>query len=212
MDDHTTTKLDAFRSLVQKAGALHAELATLDAAICELDSIKAQITDCSDDAKALQLIAALRRAEEIVTVKRLRESRLRGELDAIVKEAEFAHFEIMSAIDPMLHDLSTAATQPFRDLLESLQPEEENSKRDAANQVVLKALAPAVLVEELLKMLRDAFHSVGVVSGDPYGPAKGIRRALDITDALLARLPEVHEERKRHAAACAAFRKVFAKG
>ena len=130
MDDHTTTKLDAFRSLVQKAGALHAELATLDAAICELDSIKAQITDCSDDAKALQLIAALRRAEEIVTVKRLRESRLRGELDVIVKEAEFAHFEIMSAIDPMLNDLSTAATQPFRDLLESLQPEEENSKRD----------------------------------------------------------------------------------
>jgi phosphoserine phosphatase len=62
-------------------------------------------------------------------------------------------------------------------------------------EVVLKALAPAVLVEELLKMLRDAFHSVGVVSGDPYGPAKGIRRALEITDALLA---EVHEERKRH--------------
>ena len=159
-----------------------------------------------------QLIAALRRAEEIVTVKRLRESRLRGELDAIVKEAEFAHFEIMSAIDPMLNDLSTAATQPFRDLLESLQPEEENSKRDAANLVVLKALAPAVLVEELLKMLRDAFYSVGVVSGDPYGPAKGIRRALDITDALLARLPEVHEERKRNVAACAAFRKAFAKG
>jgi hypothetical protein len=35
---------------------------------------------------------------------------------------------------------------------------------------------------------------------------------LDITDVLLARLPEVHEERKRHVAACAAFRKVFAKG
>ena len=34
MDDHTTTKLDAFRSLVQKAGALHTELATLDGPGC----------------------------------------------------------------------------------------------------------------------------------------------------------------------------------
>lgn len=78
--------------------------------------------------------------------------------------------------------------------------------------MALKALAPAVLVDELLKMLREAFYSVGVVSGDPYGPAKGLRTALDITDALLARLPEVHEERKRHITACAAFRKAFAKG
>ena len=99
----------------------------------------------------------------------------------------------------------------FRDLLLSLQPEEDNSKRDDANKVVLKSLAPAVHVEDLLKMLRDACRSVGVATSDPYGPAKGLQTALEITDAILARLPEVNSERKRLAAACEAFRKVFAK-
>jgi phosphoglycolate phosphatase-like HAD superfamily hydrolase len=212
MDDHTTTKLDAFRSIVQKSGALHAELATLDVAIRDLDGIKARISECRDEAEASQLIAAMRRAEETVTVKRLRESRLRDELAAIVKEGEFAHFEVISAIDAMLNDLTEAVIQPFRELLLSLQPEEENPKRDDANKVVLKALAPAVHVEDLLKMLRDAYRSVGVVTGDPYGPAKGLRAALEITDALLARIPEVHNERKRMTAACEAFRKVLAKG
>ena len=66
MDDHITPKLDAFRSLVHKAGALHAELATLDAAIRELDAIKARIADCRDEAEALASSSpTLRRAEEI---------------------------------------------------------------------------------------------------------------------------------------------------
>lgn len=212
MKDQSTPKTDAFRSLVHQAGALQTEISTLDAAIGDLDAIKARISDCRDETEAHQLIAAMRRAEETVTVKRLRESRLRDELAAIVKEAEFAHFEVMSAIDAMLLDLTDIATQPFRELLLSLQPEEDNSKRDDANKVVLRAIAPAVLVEDLFKMLHDAVHSVGVVTKDPYGPAKGIRKALEITDALLARVPEVHNERKRHAAACDAFRKVLTKG
>lgn len=212
MDDHTTAKLNAFRSLVQKAGALHTELATLDTAIGDLDSIKARITDCRDEAEAHQLIAAMRRAEETVTVKRLRESRLRDELAAIVKEAEFTYFEVMTGIDAVLNDLAAAAIQPFGDLLRSLQPEEVNPKWDDANKVTLASLSPAVLVQDLLKMLREAWLSVGVVTEDPYGPAKGIRAALEITDALLARLAEVHNELKRHAAACEAFRKVLAKG
>lgn len=212
MDDHTTAKLDAFRSLVQKAGALHTELATLDTAIGDLDSIKARIAGCHDEAAAHQLIAQLRRAEETVTVKRLRESRLRDELAAIVKDAEFTYFEVMTGIDAALNDLAAAAIQPFRDLLLSLQPEEGNPKRDDANKVTLAALAPTVLVQDLLKMLREAWLSVGVVTDDPYGPAKGVRAALEITDALLARIPEVHNERKRMVAACDAFRKVLAKG
>ncbi len=212
MLNQLTPKLDAFRSLVQRAGALHSELATLDTAIRNLDTIKARIAECGDEAQVHPLIADLRQAEETVTVKRLREPRLRDELAAIVKDAEFAHFEVMSAIEALLNDLSEAATQPFRELLLSLQPEEDNSKRDNANRVVLKALAPAVLADELYKMLRDAGRVVGVVSGDPYGPAKGLRSSLEITDALLVRLPELHDERKRMTAACEAFRKVLAKG
>jgi phosphoglycolate phosphatase-like HAD superfamily hydrolase len=212
MDDHTTAKLDAFRSLVHKSGALYAELATLDGAIRERDAIKTRIGTCDDESEARKLLGDLTRAEESVTLKSIREPRLRDELAAIVKEAEFAHFEVMSAIDAMLNDLAVVTIQPFHELLLSLQPEEENSKRDDANNVVLKALVPAVLVEDLFKMLHDASHSVGVATSDPYGPAKGLRAALEITDALLARLPEVHEERKQHVAACEAFCKAFAKG
>ena len=170
-----------------------------------------RIADCRDEAEALPLVAALRRAEETVTVKRLRESRLRDEFAAIVRKAEFAHFEVTSATEAMLNDLLDAAIQPFRDLLLSLQPEEDNSTRDDATKVVLKSLAPAAHVEDLLKMLRDACRSVGVATSDPYGPAKGLQTALEITDAILARLPEVNSERKRFAAACAAFRNVLAK-
>lgn len=212
MDDHTTAKLDAFRSLVHKSGALYAELATLDGAIRERDAIKTRIGTCDDESEARKLLGDLTRAEESVTLKSIREPRLRDELAAIVKEAEFAHFEVMSAIDAMLNGLADVTIQPFRELLLSLQPEDENTKRDDANNVVLKALVPAVLVEDLFKMLHEASHSVGVATRDPYGPAKGLRAALEITDALLARLPEAHRERKRHAAACEAFRKVLANG
>ena len=48
-------------------------------------------------------------------------------------------------------------------------------------------------------MLRDAFRSVGVATGDPDSPAKELQTALEITDALLARIPEIHSERKRFA-------------
>lgn len=211
MSNQCTPKIDAFRSLVQQAGTLHTELATLDAAIRDLDAIKERIANCRDEAEALPLVAALRRAEETVTVKRLRESRLRDEFAAIVRKAEFAHFEVTNATDAMLNELSDSAIQPFRDLLLSLQPEEDNSKRDDATKVVLKSLAPAVHVEDLLKMLRDACRSVGVATSDPYGPAKGLQTALEITDAIIACLPEVNSERNRLAAACEAFRKVFAK-
>jgi hypothetical protein len=57
---------------------------------------------------------------------------------------------------------------------------------------------------------REQSGEVSGAIGDPYGPAKGLQTALEITDALLARLPEVNSERKRLAAACAAFRNVFA--
>ena len=79
------------------------------------------------------------------------------------------------------------------------------------NKIILAALAPAVHVENLIKLLRDAWSAIGVVTSDPYGPAKGIRTALEITDTLLTRLPEVHSERKRHVAACEAFRKALGK-
>ncbi len=73
------------------------------------------ITDCSDDAKALQLIAALTRAEEIVTVKRLRESRSRGELDAIVKEAESAITTCERRLTPRWHHcVKLGSRQCFR--------------------------------------------------------------------------------------------------
>lgn len=212
MDDHTTAKLNAFRSLAQQAGALHSELATLDDAVRDLDAIKARISDCRDEAEARQIVADLKRAEETVTVKRLRESRLRDELATKVKEAELTYFDVMTGIDAALNDLAWAAIQPFRDLLQSLQPEEDNPKRDDANKVALAALAPAVHVEDLTKLLRDAWRAIGVVTGDPYGPAKGIATALEITESLLSRIPEVHNERKRHAGACEAFRKALAKG
>jgi len=74
---------------------------------------------------------------------------------------------------------------------------DRNHKRDDANKVVSKSLAPVVHVEDLLKMLRDACRSVAFATSDPYGPAKGLQTALEITDAILARLPEVDSERKR---------------
>lgn len=100
------------------------------------------LANCRDEAESLPFVAALRRAEETVTVNRLRESRLRDEFAAIVRKAEFAHFEVTSATDAMLNELSDAAIQPFRDLLLSLQPEEATLRAVAALQPISPRSVP----------------------------------------------------------------------
>jgi hypothetical protein len=84
MSNHTTPKIAAFRSIVQQAGTLHAELSTLDTAIRDLDAIKARMGDCRDEAEARKSLGELTRAEEAVAVKRIREPRLRADISGLL--------------------------------------------------------------------------------------------------------------------------------
>lgn len=52
MTQQSTPKTAAFRSLLQKATTLHAEILTLDAAIRTRDEIKAHMGECGDEAES----------------------------------------------------------------------------------------------------------------------------------------------------------------
>lgn len=211
MDDHTKAKLDAFRSLARKTETLHAELASLDAAVSDLDAIKERIDSCRDEAEARQLLAEFREAEDTVTIKRIRQTRLREELAATTREAEFAYFDAITVLTQLTTEVKKAALEPLDKLLRSLQPEELNRKRDEANKVALSAVSPSVHAEEMGRRLGDVWKEIGIKTNDPYGPAKNIRHALETVDHVLARIPELQKEAKRNTAACEAFRKAYAK-
>ena len=61
-------------------------------AIGKLDAIKARMGDCRDESEARKFLAELTRAEEAVTIKRIREPRLLADLTALRTTAEDAFY------------------------------------------------------------------------------------------------------------------------
>ena len=212
MNHQPTPQLNAFRSIVQQAGTLHAELSTLDTAIRDLDSIKTRMGDSRDESEVRKLLSELTRAEETVTVKRFREPRLRADLADTVTQAEHAFQTAFTEVESILTALAESSVQAFRDLLQFIQPDQDNPKTLKANEVTQAAVGPAALTQRLRNDLDNAWRAVGVVSGDPYQGVKGVNSALAIMDEVLATVPQVHAATQRMSAACEAFRKVFTKG
>ena len=212
MFNQSTPKTAAFRSLVEKAGTLQTELVSLDTAVRDLDAIKARMGDCRDEAEARTFVGELTRAEQTVTVKRIREPRLRAEMAEVVKEAEIALHNALTELGDILTERGEFAMRAIRDLLQSIQPEEENRKRDDANEVTLAAVGPAVLVARLQQDVGGAWRGIGVVTSDPYGPVNAIKSSLVIVEQIIGTLPQIQAEGQRYASACEVFRKVLAKG
>jgi hypothetical protein len=212
MYNQSTPKIDSFRAIVSKAATLHAELTTLDTAISTRDAIKTRMGDSRDEAEARKFLGELTSAEESVTVKQVREPRLKADLADTVAQAERTFHDAFTEVENMLSALAESSVLDFRDLLQSIQPEEENRKRDEANKVTLAAVVPAVLTQRLRDDLDNSWRAMSGVTKDPFQGVNGVKTALAIMDEIIASQPQVHAVTRRMAASCDAFRKVFAKG
>jgi hypothetical protein len=211
MTTFTTPKIDAFRSIVQQAGTLHAELSTLDAAIRALDVIKARMGDCRDEAEARKSLGELTRAEEAVAVKRIREPRLRADISGLLSGS----VEICIAAFTEAKDLVTGATDVavagLADTLKSVQPDPEDSKTDRATTLAAQACRTRTMAVAQHDALDAAWPGSWLQSEVLEKQVGAAMSAIAALDATLAALPEITAEAKRLAAACEAFRKVFAK-
>jgi len=209
MANQTTLKIDAFRSTVQQAGTLHADLSTLDAAIRERDAIRARMGDCRNEAEARKLLGDLTRAEETVIVKQAREPRLRADISGLLSGS----VEICIAAFTEAKDLVTRATDTavagLADTLRSVQQEPEDSKTDRATNLAAQACRTRTMAVAQHDALDAAWPGSWLQSEALEKQVGAAKSAIAALDATLAALPQIEAEAKRMAAACEAFRKVL---
>ena len=210
MTHQPTPQIDALRTLVQKAGTLHADLSNLDAAIRERDAIRARMGDCRNEAEARKLLGDLTRTEETVIVKQAREPRLQAELAAHLAETEDAFHAANTEITRLIENTPKQAMEAFRDMLTASQLDHDSRNIEQANAVVTKAIRPRALSAQQEDRLHEAWRAVAS-STDPLAKrVEGFKAALVLFDKVLAAHVQIADEDKRMAAACEAFRKVFA--
>ena len=211
MTNQSLSKTAAFRSLVQQAGTLQAELVSLDIAIRDLDAIKARMGDCRDEAEARKSLGELTRAEEAVAVKRIREPRLRADISGLLSGS----VEVCIAAFTEAKDLVTGATDAsvagLADTLRSVQPDPEDTKTDRATTLAVQACRTRIMAVAQHDALDAAWPSSWLQSESLEKQVNAAKSAIAALDATLAALPEITAEAKRLAAACEAFRKVLAK-
>ena len=209
MSNQSTPKIAAFRSLVQKAGTLHAEITTLDAAIRERDTIRARMCDCRDEAEARKHLGDLMRAEETVTIKQVREPRLQAELADLLTQTEEAFHAANTEITRIIEETPKQAVEAFRDLLHASQLDPENRKVEQAVPVVVNAIRPRALASLQEDRLHEAWRSVPSTTDPLAKRVEGFKSTLASFDKVLAAQVQIADEDKRMAAACEAFRKVL---
>lgn len=211
MKDQSTPKLDAFRSLVHQVESLHAELSTLETATSDRDAIKARIGACDDEAEARKLLGDLTRAEEAVTLKSIREPRLRDDLLAALKEAKHVFHAAQGEVGRLLTNLPDQAVSFFRQLLTSIQPGCKEVEVMKLNEKTIETIAPMDLLQRQKDKLYSAWREVEIVADNAPARVKGMRNALTLLDKVVAAQVEIATESKRLSAACTAFRKAYAK-
>lgn len=209
MTHQPTPQIAAFRSLVQKAATLHAEISTLDTATRERDAIRARMGDCRNEAEARKHLGDLTRAEETVIVKQAREPRLQAELAAHLEETEDAFHAANTEMRRLIEDTPKQALEAFRDLLTTSQLDSDSRNIEQANAVVTKAIRPRALAGQQEDLLNEAWRSVALSDQPPAKRAEGFKTALAWFDKVLAAQVQIADEDKRMAAACEAFRKVL---
>ncbi len=211
MSNQPTPKLDSFRTLVQQAQAIHAELSTLDAATRDRDAIKARMGDCRDDDEARKLLGELAKAEEVVTIKSIRAPRLQADLLALLTEAEKACNAAHSEASRALAGLPRDAAEHFHRLLREVQSETERDRRRQATEQVILGVSPLAMSDRQRTNLSAARRSVELTSELPVKRLEGLQSALTHLDRAHAAQADITDEATRLVAACDAFLKVFTK-
>jgi hypothetical protein len=207
----TTPKTAAFRTLVQKAATLHADISTLNDAIRERDVIKARMGDCRDEAEARKHLADLMRAEETVIVKQVREPHLQTELSDLLTQTDDAFHLALTEVKRITEDAPKEAVAAFQDMLVASQLDPEIRKVEQANPIVVNAIRPRALASELEDKIQEAWRAVSFSDQALARRVEAYKTALAWLDKVLVAHAEVVAEDKLMTVACEAFRKVLAK-
>ena len=209
MDNQAYPKVTAFRSLVEKAATIHAEIVSAETAVANLEAIRARIGECHDEADCRQYINDLKQAEEAVLIKRIREPRLLADLAVVLTEADEAIHDAKSEMRRHIESSVTGGASAIRGLLASIQSDGDVRRLQQLNESLVQSIRPNVLAQRQDDRLRQASCSVVHHENAPETRIRGLIEALFCLDAVARDLETVANEDKRMVAACEAFRKAY---
>jgi hypothetical protein len=211
MKHQSIPQFESFRALVAQAESIQSELSTIEVATTQLDEVKRRMAACLDESEARHLLDELRKAEEVVLIKEIRGKRLTADLEAVITEAGQARRAALSEANALIYNVPNEVAAEFKFLLDTCKHQNGRLSNSRSPEDVTKTLTPMVLCTHLDNMRRSA-------SSGSYQDQDPLSRKLDILKQSLARLEAVHTSREelavevaRFNAACAAFRKTYAK-
>ncbi len=211
MQNQPTPEFDTLRSLVSQAETLHAELSTLTAATQQLEQIKTRMGDCRDEDEARQLLSEMRNAEEAVVIKQIRGKRITADLEYVIAGAETARQAAQSEAGAVLHHAPQEVANAIKDLVETCRHESRKPRDPRSLDDVIHTLVPMAVANRLEEYLRSSSR-LYCQETDP------ISRKLEVLQQSVAYLQHLHDgrdeltaETARVVAACAAFRKAYAR-
>jgi hypothetical protein len=211
MQNQPTPEFDTLRSLVSQTETLHAELSTLTAATQHLEQIKTRMGDCRDEDEARQLLSEMRNAEEAVVIKQIRGKRIAADLETILAGAETARQAAQSEAGAFLRHAPQEVASAIKDLVETCRHESRKPRDPRSLDDVIHTLVPMAVANRLEEYLRSSIR-LYCQEADP------ISRKLEVLQQSVSYLHRLHDgrdeltaETARIVAACAAFRKSYAK-
>ena len=211
MSNQSTPKFDTFRALVSQAETLHAELSTLNQAAKQLEGIKTRIGDCRDEDEARQLLSEMRDAEEVVVIKQIRGKRITADLETVLADAENARQAAQSEAGAVLRHAPLEVVSAVKELVAACRHESRKPRDPRSLDDVIHTFVPMALIERLDGQLHSAIRLY-------YQDTEPFSGKLDMLKQAVAYLQRVHDgraelaaESSRLVAACAAFRKSYAK-
>jgi hypothetical protein len=211
MNTITTPQFDSFRALVSHAETLHAELSTLNEATKQLEDIKTRIGNCRDEDEARQLFSVMRNAEELVVIKQIRGKRLATDLESVTADAETARQAAQSEAGAVLRLAPQEVVSAVKDLIETCRHESRKPRDPRSLDDVIQTFVPMALTERLDGHLHSAIRLY-------YQDTEPLVRKLGVLKEAVTSLQRLHDgrdelaaESARLVAACAAFRKAYAK-
>lgn len=211
MNTITTPQFDSFRALVSHAETLYAELSTLNEATKRLEGIKTRISDCLDEDEARQILSEMRNAEDAVVIKRIRGKRLNADLETVIADAEKARQTAQSEAASVLRQAPLEVVSAVEDLVNTCRHESRKLRDPRSLDDVIQTFVPMALIERLNGFLHSAIRLY-------YQDNEPFSIKLDALKQAVAYLQQVHDGRENLAAesarlfaACASFRKAYAK-
>jgi hypothetical protein len=211
MTTNLAPQFESFRALVSHAETLCAELSTLTEASNQLEEIKTRIGACLDEDMARQLLSEMREAEEVVVIKQIRSRRLTADLESAIADAEAARQAAQSEAGSVLHHAPMEVVSAVKDLVETCRHESCKLRDPRSLDDVIHTLVPMAVTNQLEEHLRSSIR-LYCQETDP------ISRKLEVLQQSVSYLHRLHDgrdeltaETARIVAACAAFRKAYAK-